>query len=59
MKSVKGPIWNQVPRSAPLVGHQVSHRVSRPVWNKMYMSILSELNSILAPIRYELSDDKP
>ena len=48
-----------MPRSAPPVGHQVSHRVSRPVWNKMYIPVSETLNVVLASIQYELWDDKP
>lgn len=55
MKSVKRPIWNQTPRSAPPVGHQVTPRVSGPIWRKMYIPVLETLNIVWASLKQDIT----
>ena len=55
MNSVKGPIWNRASSSAPPVGHQVTHRVSGPIWRKMYIPVLETLNDVWASLKQDIT----
>ena len=55
MNSVNGPIWNRASSSAPPVGHQVTPRVSGPVWNEVYIPVLETINNVWASLKQDIT----